>query len=147
MVQSAADTVIVEQHGLAGFQAEGFGDAAAGPIRQGVQGLPGQQQIVQQHLQDYCRGYEGGTPRQRRKVPLEQAGQIEAVEQALQHWHGTDFQGLQTKAHGHSRGKHEDLTTNGRARVRGDRPPPRIGQGEKILAGLPGKSISPARIF
>ncbi len=95
MIQGTADAVVVEQSGLAGLQAQVFGDAAGRPGGDGIQGLACQEQVAEQDAE----GHRGGQGRpasgQGRQVPREQLGELQALQEVLQEGRRADLEGFQ----------------------------------------------------
>src|SRR5205823_6938462 len=71
VVQGPADAVVVEQADLAGLQPQVLGDAPGHPPGDGVQRLPGQQQVGEQDGEGDGRGQGRRAAGQRRQVLLE----------------------------------------------------------------------------
>src|SRR6185312_12891600 len=95
VVESPADAVVVERRQLVGTQVEVFGNPAGDPGGQGVQRLARQQQVGEQDGKGNRGGQSGRPSRQRRQVPLEQLGQLQAVQEVADQRGSADFEGLQ----------------------------------------------------
>ncbi len=50
-VEAAADTIVIERGELVGGQAEEFGDVAGGPLAEAVEGLAGDEEVLEQQQQ------------------------------------------------------------------------------------------------
>jgi hypothetical protein len=95
VVERPPDPVVVEQGGLAGMEAEGFGDPPGHPSGDGVQRLACQQEVSQQDGEG-----DGGRQGRRasgqgRQVPFEQLGQLEPKQEVPHQGRGADIEGFQ----------------------------------------------------
>jgi len=147
VIQGPADAVVVEQAGLPGQQADGSGDAARGPVGDGVQRLPRQQEVGEQQAR-HAGGRQGGrAPGQRRQVAVEQPGQVEAGEEEADQGGGADLEGLQADALRQGRGSHGHLAS------KGERPRGQIGQAQGLARaktswpGWPARLAARPRLF
>ena len=111
VIQGAAGPVVVAQGGLTGRKAQGRGDASRRPRGQGVQGLACQQQVGEQNPPDGGPGQGGRAAGQRRQVPLEQTGPVEAIQPEADQRGRTDLQGLQTQTLRQRSRSHDHLAT------------------------------------
>jgi hypothetical protein len=116
VIQGAAAAVVVEQGGLCGQQAEVVRDEGGSSGGDGVQRLPGEQEVAQQKRQDrggrQLRPWAG----QSGQVTLEQARQVEAFEKGADHDSGTDVADVEASASRQSKGRHGDRTAGASSR-------------------------------
>ena len=82
-VEAAADAVVVERGELGGGQAEEFGDMPRGPLAEAVEGLAGDQEVLEQEQQPGGRG-DARSPVLAREMVAEDRLESEAVEEAVE---------------------------------------------------------------
>jgi hypothetical protein len=130
VVEGTSDAVVVEEGDLPRKEAEVFGDAASGPVGDGIERLAGEQEVGQQDGEADRGGQSGGASGQRREVLLEQGGQVEPLKEEPDKRRGPDLERLETKAVGQGRDRHGNLATRNRGLAREwDREGKRGGEG------------------
>ena len=77
-----------------------LGDERGGPGGEAVQGLPGQQEVAQQHAKHHGGGQVGLRARQPGPVPLEQARQVEQVQDTAAERSSADLDNFAASAGG-----------------------------------------------
>jgi hypothetical protein len=123
VVQGTPTAVVVEPSALPGKEPEVLRDEARGPGGDAIEGLAGEQEIAEQDTQDRGGWQVGRAAGQARQVTVEQAGQVEPLQEAADHRCRADLQGFMAKASGqrwHRRGSHGNLATTRQAPARRD---------------------------
>ena len=98
-VEAAADAVVVERGELGGGQAEEFGDVSGGPLADAVEGLAGDQEVLEQEQQPGGGG-DARAPVLAWEMVAEDRLEAEAVEEAVEDRQGTDGVGVEGAAGG-----------------------------------------------
>jgi hypothetical protein len=93
-VEAAADAIVVERGELVGAQAEEFGDMASGPLAQAVEGLAGDEEILEQQQQPGGGG-DARAPVLAREVVAEDRLESESVEEPVEDRQGGDGGGAE----------------------------------------------------
>jgi hypothetical protein len=88
-VEAAADAVVVERGELGGGQAEEFGDVPRRPLAEAIEGLAGDQEVLEEQEQPGG-GRDAGPAALAREVVAEDRLEAESVEESVEDREGAD---------------------------------------------------------